>query len=125
MLVEERPPLFAIRSRDWWVKVTGMLQHNWALIEAQESGEAMAYFFHDDGGHLSSKYKTWQLRDRSPIIDSITFRSHEEAVEGLGRNGFDRLDVYPGPWDGCEPKGNFYDARDEGRNIYSSGEYWI
>jgi len=123
MLVEDEPPLFAIRSRDWWVKVTGMLEHNWALIEDQEDGSAVAYFFHDDGGFLSSKYR-FEPRRRSPVIDSLSFGSHDEAVHGLRRNHFHRLEEHPGPWQGGQPSGAFFDARDEGRNIYSSGRYW-
>ena len=97
-----------IRNRDYWIKVVGMLQQNWALIENHD-GIVVVYFLRDDGG----------------IFDQIQFLSIEEAEEGLTRNGFslfseneevqefivlpiDTLSV------GSHPSGK----------IYSSGQYW-
>ena len=120
------PPLFRIKSTDWWVKVLGMLQHNWALIETKEKGVTI-YFFHDLGTTIGSMgpCKLSQLRGRCAIIDSLDFESNEAAMEALDANGFNRLVDYPGPWDGLQPHGNFYDARDYQAGIYSKGDYWI
>lgn len=120
------PPLFCIKSTDWWVKVLGMLQHNWALIETKDKGVTV-YFFHDLGTTVGSMgpYKLSQLRNRCAIIDSLDFESNEAAIEALDTNGFNRLADYPGPWDGSQPHGNFYDARDHQSGIYSKGGYWI
>ncbi len=120
------PPLFRIKSTDWWVKVLGMLQHNWALIEGNDKGVTV-YFFHDLGTTVGSMgpYKLSQLRNRCAIIDSLDFESSEAAIEALDVNGFNRLVDYPGPWDGSQPHGNFYDARDYQVGIYSKGGYWI
>lgn len=100
LLEELDPPLFKINNRDWYVKVLGMLSHNWALIEEQVDGRATVYFFHDQAG-----------RERAGVIDSLDFPDYINAVMALERNDFKLLKNYPGPWMGCEPRGYFYDAR--------------
>jgi hypothetical protein len=111
---ELNPPLFKINNRNWYVKVLGMLSHNWALIEENSDRTATAYFFQDHTPH-----------ERPAVIDSITFSEKIVAWGELNHNGFSLLKETPGPWMGCEPRGFFYDARPEsGKGIYSSGEYW-
>jgi hypothetical protein len=61
-----------IRSTDFWVKVVGMLQHNWALIEDETPGAVRVYFISDTGG----------------VFDEIAFTSTSSAKEALGKNGF-------------------------------------
>ena len=120
------PPEFFIKSKDWWVKVLGMLQHNWALIEQLE-GKIAIYFFHDMGstkGFLND-YTLKQLKNRCAVVDSLEFNSIDEAKEALYRNGFERLEENPGPWDGYQPYGNFYDARMGEEGIYSKAGHWI
>jgi hypothetical protein len=107
------PPVFKISNRDWWVKVLGMLCHNWALIERNDDGTATAYFFQDQGG-----------KERPAVIDSLSFEGIREARDGLEKNGFKLLKSYPGPWMGCEPKGFIYDDRVAGNHIYSKLGYW-
>ena len=108
-----KPPEFKIGNRDWWVKVLGMLSHNWALIERNPQGDTTVYFF-QDCPHGS----------RPAIIDSLEFPSVLKARQGLAQNGFQLLKSYPGPWMGCEPKGFIYDNRNEQNKIYSNGKYW-
>jgi len=36
-----------IQSDDFWGKVVGMLQQNWALIETEEEGAVRVYFITD------------------------------------------------------------------------------
>lgn len=108
-----KPPVFKISNRDWWVKVLGMLCHNWALIELNSGGSATVFFF-QDCPHGS----------RPAIVDSLEFPSVLEARQGLARNEFRLLKSYPGPWMGCEPKGFIYDNRNERNKIYSNGKYW-
>ena len=110
---ELTPPVFKIGNRDWWVKVLGMLCHNWALIERNDDGTATAYFFQDQGGN-----------ERPAVIDSLSFAGVREARQGLKENGFELLNTYPGPWMGCEPKGFIYDDRDANNLIYSQLGYW-
>ena len=107
------PPVFKIGNRDWWVKVLGMLCHNWALIEWNSGGSATVYFF-QDAPH----------GDRPAIIDSIDFPSVLKARQGLTHNDFKLLRSYPGPWMGCEPKGFICDNRSESNKLYSNGKYW-
>jgi hypothetical protein len=107
------PPVFKISNRDWWVKVLGMLCHNWALIERNPDGNATVYFFQDT-----------PHGDRPAIIDSLEFPSVLNARQALFRNDFQILSRYPGPWMGCEPKGFIYDNRNERNKIYSNGHYW-
>lgn len=108
-----KPPLFKIDNRDWWVKVLGMLSHNWALIERNPKGDATVYFFQDTPNG-----------DRPAIVDSLDFSSVLKARQGLAHNGFNLLKSYPGPWMGCEPKGFIYDNRNEQNKIYSNGKHW-
>jgi hypothetical protein len=108
-----KPPVFKISNRDWWVKVLGMLCHNWALIESNPDGIATAYFFQDT-----------PHGDRPAIIDSLEFQSVLQARQRLFNNDFKILRSYPGPWMGCEPKGFIYDNRTEQNKIYSNGKYW-
>jgi hypothetical protein len=111
--VDLKPPVFKIGNRDWWVKVLGMLSHNWALIERNPDGCATVYFFQDQGG-----------KERPSIIDSLEFPSVLKARQGLKHNGFVLLQGYPGPWMGCEPKGFICDSRSERSRIYSNGKFW-
>ena len=108
-----KPPVFKISNRNWWVKVLGMLCHNWALIEWNSGGSATVFFF-QDCPHGS----------RPAIVDSLEFPSVLKARQGLTQNGFKLLKSYPGPWMGCEPKGFIYDNRSEQNKIYSNGKYW-
>jgi hypothetical protein len=107
------PPVFTISNRDWWVKVLGMLCHNWALIERNPDGKATVYFFQDT-----------PQGDRPAIIDSLEFPSVLKARQGLISNDFQILSRYPGSWMGCEPKGFIYDNRNEQNKIYSNGKFW-
>ena len=110
---ELTPPVFKIGNRDWWVKVLGMLCHNWALIERNDDNTATVYFFQDQGG-----------KERPAIIDSLSFAGVREASDGLKRNSFELLKTHPGPWMGCEPKGFIYDSRVAGNHIYSKLGFW-
>lgn len=117
---DEDPPVFHIGNRDWWVKVLGMLQHNWALIDRNDDGSVAVYFFHDGGGTKSPTGYSWrQLRGRCAVVDSLPFKSMSQAREGLERYGFFQLKKTPGPWVGEEPRGIIYDARGSAQRIYS------
>ena len=121
------PPLFEIKSQEWWFKVVGMLCHNWALIEEVGHGSVTVFFFHDDGQTkhaIFPGYKIYQLSGRSAIIDSLNFDSLNSAKNGLLRNDFEILEETPGPWDNHVPPSNFYDARASESGIYSNGDYW-
>ncbi len=63
-------PLVEIQSRDYWYKVTGMLQQNWALVE--QSG------------------KVFFINDASGVFDEMKFLSIDDAFSSLERNGFSR-----------------------------------
>lgn len=114
-----------ISSNDWWVKVLGMCQHNWALIESCEI--TTVYFFHDNGVTLSplKKFKYYEVKNKSGIIDSIVFDDNLCAEEALKKNGFVRLSENSGPWELNIPPHDFYDARENGSGIYSKNGYWI
>jgi hypothetical protein len=98
----------AINSNDYWIKVTGMLQQSYALIDKQGDG----------------KFKIFFSGETSWIFDEIEFDSEAEAVEGLNRNKFIKYDrelhefIYL-------PKPPFSQAEYMNEPIYSSGKYWI
>lgn len=93
-----------------WIKIVGMLQHNWADLQMDEAGRVTALFF-DDGSH---------------IFDRLIFPDHGDATTALKRNGFR---PYANPDDRF---GDFVAVPDKPltddphwvRPIYSSGEFW-
>jgi len=119
------PPVFEISNRDWWVKVLGMCNHNWALLEQKQNGMVVAYFFHDLGvTRRGTGHSRRQLDGRSGVVDSIDFESMDHAFREMHHNGFDRLVDYPGPWIGYEPDGEFFDARTAEEGVYSREGHW-
>lgn len=119
------PPLFQVSNRDWWVKVLGMMSHNWALIEPQDNGKSMVYFFHDKGMTLRpSAYKKADFSNRSAVVDALEFDDVQHAQRALKANDFDRLKAHPGPWLDFVPEGHFWDARATEEGIYSNKGYW-
>ena len=119
------PPLFHNGNRDWWVKVLGMMSHNWALIESQANGQATVYFFHDKGMTLRpSAYKGADFSNRSAVVDALQFDDVAQAQRALKANDFDRLKVKPGPWLDFVPEGHFWDAWETEEGIYSNKGYW-
>ena len=112
------PVIFQISSRDWWLKVIGKCCHNWALIEPREDGVTVL-FFHDLGHTkgVVSGYRHAQLIGRSAVVDSLEFPTLDQALLELDLNGFVRLEEHPGPWDGMEPVGQFFDARDSEEGV--------
>lgn len=98
-----------LRSTNFWVKVVGMLQHNWALID-QDAGTARAYF----------------ITDTSGIFDEMTFPNSEAAAAALTRNGFKRfaeqsdLQAFLRP-----PQAPFNRIEHPNGPIYSSGRFWL
>lgn len=106
--------IFNISNRNWWVKVLGMLCHNWALIESGNSGAVEIYFFQDTA-----------YGERPKIVDSLSFHNVSSAIAALKRNGFEELSQYPGPWVGAEPQGEIWDGRASSTRVYSEGGYWL
>jgi ADP-ribose pyrophosphatase YjhB (NUDIX family) len=102
-------PAIAINSQDYWVKVVGMLQQNWALVS--QTGE--------------NNWTIFFIMDGSGVFDQLSFKSLRDAQEALKTNGFSRfsndeelqkfLAAPPPPFhEGSHPNGN----------IYSSGRFW-
>ena len=100
-----------IRSRDYWVKVVGMLEQNWALV--------------DTGDSQSAGVRVFFVGDTSGVFDEMSFPSSEEATRALQKNGFSRyaedsrLQVFIVP-----PAPPFRRSRHPNGAIYSSGQYW-
>ena len=119
------PPTFVIKSRVWWIKILGMLQHNWALIEKSEAGTATVFFFHDKGDPMGfAGYSRAQLRGRCAIVDSLKFESVQFAEEGLSRNGFRLHRVGEVVGSDVKPSGNFFDSRATEEGVYSTQGHW-
>ena len=98
-----------INNRDFWIKVVGMLQQNWALIG--KNGDSNAVYFLDDMGK---------------VFDHIDFESVDEAQAALARNGF-RLFAEEKKLQEIisSPREPFtYGSHPSGK-IYSSGDYWV
>ncbi len=108
------PPIFNIANRNWWVKVLGMLSHNWALMDRSNNGSVVIYFFQDTA-----------YGERPKVVDSLKFDGAIDAMRAIRRNGFVELRKSPGPWVGAEPRGYIWDGRVSGPRIYSEGGYWL
>lgn len=119
------PPVFKVQSDKWWVKVLGMLQHNWALVEETDEGMIVAYFAHDGGVHKgSSPYKYKQLKNRVAIVDSLEFECWVDAWAALSANGFTRASEAGENIYLYSPEGVLWDARATEPGIYSKQGYW-
>lgn len=121
------PPLFEIKSRDVWIKIHGMLQHSWAILEQHADGKATVYFFNDCGSTMLrlKQYSRSQMRNRYAVVDSSDFNLLEDAVIALQRNSFRRHGDGPMVGLGEMPKGNYYDARATEAPCFSHGEEWV
>jgi hypothetical protein len=97
-----------IQSRDYWFKVIGMLQQNWALIESDNVGVTV-YFINDTSG----------------VFDEISFEHPASAEAALQFNGFCRLseDSKAASYLHC-PEPPFCQQPHPNGAIYSSGKYW-
>lgn len=96
-------------SRRLWVKVLGMLQQNWCVLEKVPGGSVDLVFFDDHGN----------------VFDWMPLASLDAAETALRANGFmwmwesssfysaAGVPVLPGP-----------DDRKRSRPVYSSGEHW-
>ncbi len=95
-------------SRDFWVKVVGMLQQNWAVIEASEGSSATVFF----------------VSDASQVFDRLEFRSAQDAATALERNGFRRHAGDESLSFLRPPTGPFVRGEHPNGPIYSSGRFW-
>ena len=98
------------KLKNIWVKVTGMLQQNWAFIDANQT-PIVIYFFDDN----------------KMIFDQLEFESNDVAISGLRWNGFSNA------WENKELFQNRFIYEEmtkiykKGRSHhkpYSSGKYW-
>ena len=98
-----------ITSREYWFKVVEMLQQNWALIEFLSDNEWIIYFFGDTSG----------------VFDELNFKSKEEAITSLLRNGFKKHadDEEAQKFLFC-PEPPFRRRSHPNGAIYSSGRHW-
>jgi len=96
-------------SQRLWVKVTGMLQQNWCVIETGP-GDSVDLVFFDDHGH---------------IFDWMPFAKLDTAEAALRVNGFmwmlESSSFYSASGVPVLPRP---DDRKRSRPVYSSGEYW-
>jgi hypothetical protein len=97
-----------INSNQFWFKIVGFLQQNWALIESQPIEEKVIVYF---------------IQDASMIFDKIEFETKEQAKIGLIKNGFKKhLDKKEKNIDFIVPPQKPF--KESIRPIYSSGQFW-
>ena len=92
---------------DFWIKVVGFLEHNWAAIEPTETG-GVVYFF----------------TDTSQVFDTLEFTSVSYAMGALSHNGFRRFNDEYSEWIPAPEPLLRVGRPARSRPIYSSGEYW-
>lgn len=102
------PPI-PITSRDYWFKVVGMLQQNWALIENAAHNCCCVFFISDTSG----------------VFDELELPDAATAKAALRKNSFSRFEedveaqqflIHPEP--------PFFRRPHPNGPIYSSGRYW-
>lgn len=97
-----------IENRAYWIKVVEMLQHNWALIEEDESN-CTVYF----------------VSDTSIVFDRLSFNSTSDAKIALRRNSFSLYKEETDLQDHISsPEPPFYEVNHPNGPIYSSGRFW-
>ncbi len=99
-----------IKSTDFWVKVVGFLQHNWAIIEEAEKNQFKIFFFDD----------------LARVFDELEYKLLDDATEALNRNGFSLWEEEDDRFKEHIPKPNLPFSSDKHPNglIYSSGRFW-
>jgi uncharacterized protein (DUF1810 family) len=96
-------------SQRLWVKVLGMLQQNWCVIE-DGKGDAVELIFFDDQGD---------------VFDHLPATNLHAAEAALKANGFSWMREYSSFFQASGvPSLPLTGVRDQSRPVYSSGEYW-
>jgi uncharacterized protein (DUF1810 family) len=96
-------------SQRLWVKVLGMLEQNWCVIE-DGTGDAVELVFFDDHGD---------------VFDHLPATNLHAAEAALKANGFSWMREYSSFYQASGvPTLPIPGVRDQNRPVYSSGEYW-
>jgi hypothetical protein len=123
------------KEPEWYFKVIGMLQHNYAFIHEESNGNVFVYFCHENGGTLnripSNMDSNAFIKERLPcIVDSLEFPNILFAQYALKINHFNLISVEGQnesfDLDGCPTGKEFFDMREYESGIYSKQDkYWI
>ena len=113
-----------INSTEWWVKPIAMLQHNWALVDNIDTG-AVVYFLHDGGATLIFNKCKHGFVGEGIIVDSLTFATMTDALDGLRRNGFTLETEFDHNLTNYRPARPFFDGCSVEQGVYSKLGYWI
>lgn len=96
-------------SQSLWIKVVGMLQQNWCLLELSPVGSIDLIFFNDHG----------------EVFDWLSTLDMQYAQAALHANGFRWMWTYSSFYSvSGMPDLPELSSRSRSRPIYSSGEYW-
>lgn len=93
-----------------WVKIVGMLQHNWAFVKLNK-GISKIYFFGDD----------------QRVFDSLDCQSESLAYAGLIKNGFEPATEQVDLFELVFGNKNFTSLQNNDvvhKDVYSSGRHW-
>ena len=108
----DRGKTVEISSRDWWIKIVGMLQQNWALIESNINQEGCTIYF---------------VNDISGVFDRLHYPYVRSATSDLRRNRFSIYHTKTAEFqiDIPKPEPPFFETTHVNGQIYSSGRYWF
>ena len=115
------------KEPQWYFKVTGMLQQNYAFIYKETDGKAIVYFFHEQAFHL--KIDDTKIENLPRVIDSLEFSNTSIANAALRFNHFSLVsEVGPDSYldlDGYPTGKKFLDRTEPNSGIYSKDDtYW-
>lgn len=93
---------------EWWVKIVGMLEQNWALPVLCPNGIQILF-----------------VDDLSGVFDTMKFSGVDEARAALDWNGFSAYASDPGLKEFLlPPKLPLHEGSHPNGRIYSSGRFW-
>ena len=87
-----------------------MLQHNWALVDSTDT-DVVVYFLHDGGTTLTFNKRKHGFDDEGIVVDSLTFATMTDALDGLRRNGFTLETEFDHSLTNYRPSRPFFDGR--------------
>ena len=90
----------------FWLKIVGMLQHNWARLETNTEGKVVVSFIHDG----------------AVVFDELAFKTIKEAEDGLSYNGFLKFNNHH--WMKALVSPPTPPFKKLFRPTYSNGDYW-
>ncbi len=77
-----------IKSREYWYRTSDLVEEYWALIDKENNNDFYTIFF------MVHKTLSEGAEPESIIFDRINFNCKDNAIKGLRRNGYFKVDKF-------------------------------